>query len=152
MPRMNGYDLLKKLRVDYDNPVMIISAKVQLEDRIIGSELGADDYITKPFGPLEVTARIKAHLRRYSKSSLTFQNKDSNVIVHKDLKLDLDRCQLHVGEKTVYSIQIGEMLGISEKTVEGICIVLACAVLTFASRFFYNKVSAAVNEEAKHQF
>ncbi|MEG2413816.1 MAG: response regulator transcription factor [Clostridia bacterium] len=64
LPRLDGYQLLKKLRQYSDIPVIIASAKTQDNDKIIGLELGADDYITKPFNPLEVLSRVKALLRR----------------------------------------------------------------------------------------
>lgn len=98
MPRMNGYELLKKLRQEYEIPVMIISAKVQLDDKVLGLELGADDYITKPFEPLEVTARVKAHLRREGKKKSDESTSENNVIRHKDMVLDNDKCRLTVGE------------------------------------------------------
>ena len=100
MPRMNGYELLKKIRRELDIPVMILSAKIQLDDKVLGLELGADDYITKPFEPLEVTARVKAHLRRESKK-LPSQEDDEGIIIHKDMALDIGRCQLTVNGQTV---------------------------------------------------
>lgn len=101
MPRMNGYELLRKMRKEYEIPVMIISAKIQLDDKVIGLELGADDYITKPFEPLEVVARVKAHLRRHTKSVKKSGEQAENVLVYKDLKLDVNRCQLFVDEKII---------------------------------------------------
>ena len=100
MPRMNGYELLKKIRKEYEIPVMLLSAKIQLDDKVLGLELGADDYITKPFEPLEVTARVKAHLRRESKK-LPSQEDDEDIIRHKDMALDIGRCQLTVNGQTV---------------------------------------------------
>ena len=100
MPRMNGYELLKKIRREIEIPVMILSAKIQLDDKVLGLELGADDYITKPFEPLEVTARVKAHLRRESKK-LPSQEDDEGIIRHKDMALDIGRCQLTVNGQTV---------------------------------------------------
>ncbi len=64
MPGMNGYELTRALRRTSDIPVMILSAKSQDNDKILGLNLGADDYIAKPFNPMEVVARLKAHLRR----------------------------------------------------------------------------------------
>ena len=100
MPRMNGYELLKKIRAEFEIPVMIISAKVQLDDKVIGLELGADDYITKPFDPLEVVARVKAHLRRQNK--VLAENKaQENIITYKDLSLDINRCQLKIEDRVI---------------------------------------------------
>lgn len=64
MPGMNGYELTRALRRTSDIPVLILSAKSQDNDKILGLNLGADDYIAKPFNPMEVVARLKAHLRR----------------------------------------------------------------------------------------
>ncbi|OPA72980.1 DNA-binding response regulator [Paenibacillus selenitireducens] len=64
MPRLDGYQLIKKLRADYKLPVIILSAKNRDSDKILGLGLGADDFIAKPFNPLEVVARIQAQLRR----------------------------------------------------------------------------------------
>lgn len=65
MPEMNGYDVLKRIREKYNFPVIILSAKEMDTDRILGLNLGADAYLTKPFNPLEVVAYVKSALRRY---------------------------------------------------------------------------------------
>ena len=69
MPKVDGYQLITKIREKSTYiPVIIISAKVSLSDRILGMDIGADDYITKPFEPLEVQAKVRAQLRRLSAS------------------------------------------------------------------------------------
>lgn len=65
MPGMNGYELIRHVRRESDMPIIILSAKDQDTDKILGLDIGADDYVTKPFNPLEVVARVKAALRRY---------------------------------------------------------------------------------------
>lgn len=65
MPEMNGYDVLKRIREKYNFPVIILSAKEMDTDKILGLNLGADAYLTKPFNPLEVVAYVKSALRRY---------------------------------------------------------------------------------------
>lgn len=65
LPKMNGYDLIKKIRESSNIPIIILSAKNQDSDKILGLDLGADDYLTKPFNPLELIARIKSNIRRY---------------------------------------------------------------------------------------
>ena len=65
MPRMNGYELTRSLRAISSMPILILSAKNADSDKILGLELGADDYLTKPFNPLEIIARVKANLRRF---------------------------------------------------------------------------------------
>ena len=64
MPKKNGYEIIKEIRKGRYIPILVISAKVELPDRVFGMDLGADDYITKPFEPLEVAAKVRAHLRR----------------------------------------------------------------------------------------
>lgn len=78
MPRMNGYELIKSVRVNSNIPIIIISAKNMDSDKILGLDIGADAYITKPFNPLEVVAYVKALLRRYNEFEES--NKESDVI------------------------------------------------------------------------
>ncbi|WP_028776147.1 response regulator transcription factor [Shimazuella kribbensis] len=65
MPRMNGFDLCRKIRTTYDIPILMLTAKDQLQDKERGFELGTDDYMVKPFEPKEILFRVKALLRRY---------------------------------------------------------------------------------------
>ena len=65
MPRMNGYELTKAIRAQSNFPIIILSAKNADSDKILGLNLGADDYLTKPFNPLEIIARVKSNLRRF---------------------------------------------------------------------------------------
>ena len=67
MPGMDGYTLVRKIRETSNIPILILSARSDDSGKILGLDLGADDYITKPFNPLEITARIQAQLRRYYK-------------------------------------------------------------------------------------
>ena len=66
LPDVDGFDILKKIREKYTFPVLMLTAKAEYMDKITGLTLGADDYITKPFNPLELVARVKAQLRRYT--------------------------------------------------------------------------------------
>ncbi len=91
MPKMDGYQVIKQIRQqDKYIPVMVISAKVTLSDRVLGMDIGADDYITKPFEPLEVAAKVRAQLRRLNAAVQQVQPK--NVITVGSLTLDLDEC------------------------------------------------------------
>lgn len=65
LPGMSGYDVIRQVREKYNIPIIILSARVTDNDRILGLDLGADGYLTKPFNPLEVVANVKAQLRRY---------------------------------------------------------------------------------------
>lgn len=90
MPKLNGYDLIKKIRKINNVPIIILSAKNQDQDKIIGLNIGADDYITKPFNPLELIARIKASLRR----NYNFKNEEKQTYVVKDLCLNTETLQV----------------------------------------------------------
>ena len=65
MPQMDGYELTRRIRQISNIPILILSAKGQDYDRILGLNLGADDYLSKPFNPMEVVARIRSNLRRF---------------------------------------------------------------------------------------
>ena len=71
LPDMNGFSLCQFIREKYTYPIIMLTAKIEETDKITGLTLGADDYVTKPFRPLEVVARVKAQLRRYKKYSPT---------------------------------------------------------------------------------
>ncbi len=67
MPKLDGIHATLKIREKYSIPIIILSAKSEDANKILGLNIGADDYVTKPFNPLELTARVKSHLRRYTK-------------------------------------------------------------------------------------
>jgi DNA-binding response OmpR family regulator len=64
MPEMSGYDFIRAYRKDHDTPIILLTAKLEETDKVLGLELGADDYVTKPFGMRELVARVRAVLRR----------------------------------------------------------------------------------------
>ena len=88
MPRMNGLSALMKLREKYRIPVIILSAKTEESDKVSGLMLGADDYVEKPYNPSELTARVKAHLRRYHAWGGASPKEDEDRIVNGGLVLD----------------------------------------------------------------
>ena len=67
MPKKNGYDVCRDIRDEIDIPILMVTAKTESIDKIRGLGLGADDYIVKPFDPMELVARVKAHLKRYER-------------------------------------------------------------------------------------
>lgn len=87
MPGIDGFTLCQNIRKNHNFPIIMVTAKITDADKIKGLNIGADDYITKPFMPLELIARVKAQLRRY-KSYNQSQNK---ILVIKDLTLDKDK-------------------------------------------------------------
>ena len=90
MPEKNGYEVIKEIRKGRYIPVLVISAKIELSDRVFGMDLGADDYITKPFEPLEVAAKVRANLRRLGLQ--TNAEAEKTQIKVGSLTLDCDEC------------------------------------------------------------
>lgn len=96
LPRMNGYEILKQMRqkkLNKETPIIILSAKDQEVDKIMGLDLGADDYMTKPFSVLELAARIRTLLRR--------TKKESDTIEQGILRIDVDQRIVHVQDQVV---------------------------------------------------
>ena len=98
MPDMDGFEVLKIIRETSSVPVIMLTAKGEEDDRVRGLELGADDYITKPFSPRELTSRIKAVLRRTEISGGSAQEV---IEVDDRLKIDLGRREVWVEGKTI---------------------------------------------------
>lgn len=90
LPDMNGFSLCQLIREKYTYPIIMLTAKIEETDKITGLTLGADDYVTKPFRPLEVVARVKAQLRRYKKYSLgTITEKVPSELSYNKLRLNV---------------------------------------------------------------
>ena len=96
LPDIDGFEVCRQIRVKSDVPILMLTARKEDIDKIIGLELGADDYSTKPFNPRELVARVKAILRRY-KGGL----KPGNVVEAGDLRIDLSRHEVTVGGQLV---------------------------------------------------
>lgn len=92
MPKMNGTEFIMKVRQNYSFPIIVLSAKSEDMDKILGLNIGADDYITKPFKPLELLARVNSQLRRYTKYlNMAGSNaKEENVYSIGGLELNVD--------------------------------------------------------------
>ena len=100
MPRMDGIQMTLKLREKYDFPVIMLSAKSEEVDKITGLNLGADDYVTKPFTPMELMARVNSQLRRYRKFLEKLEVK-GNVHVIGGLEINEDTVAVSVDESPV---------------------------------------------------
>lgn len=98
LPGLGGWDLCRALRQDSQVPVIMLTAKGEDYDKILGLELGADDYITKPFNPAEVVARVKAVLRRAAPATAP---EDVRVLRFPQLTIDLDRFTVEVASRPV---------------------------------------------------
>ena len=103
MPRMDGIQMTVKLREKYDFPVIFLSAKSEEVDKIMGLNMGADDYVTKPFTPLELLASVNSQLRRYRRfmEKLGDKEKTQNIHVIGGLELDEERVEVRVDGKLV---------------------------------------------------
>ncbi|SHH88246.1 DNA-binding response regulator, OmpR family, contains REC and winged-helix (wHTH) domain [Clostridium intestinale DSM 6191] len=98
MPELDGYQLIKALRENSNIPIIIVSAKTENHEKILGLDLGADDYVTKPFDPLEVIARIKAQLRRYNGY---VADSEVDLLIAGELCMDIYACKLNFGRVTI---------------------------------------------------
>lgn len=102
MPRMDGLTMVAKLREKYDFPVIFLSAKSEDIDKIMGLNLGGDDYVTKPFVPMELMARVRSHLRHYGRYlDATAPKESDHVYICGGLELNVDTKTVSVDGKNV---------------------------------------------------
>ncbi len=101
MPEMNGYELTREVRKTKNIPIIILSAKQEDSDKIIGLDIGADDYLTKPFNPLEVVARVKAQFRRYYQLNPEQVKVSDEELVSGDLRIDMQSLTLYKKDEVV---------------------------------------------------
>lgn len=95
MPKMDGYGVTKEIRKNSDTPIIILTALGDVSERITGLELGADDYVVKPFSPKELEARVKSILRRtYGKNGTSTSKETNNVIQVGQIKIDTSKRQV----------------------------------------------------------
>lgn len=99
LPKLTGFEVCQQIREFSNVPVIMLTAKGDDMDKILGLEYGADDYITKPFNILEVKARIKAIMRRTNRKGEKEQN--SKIIESKDVKLDCDGRRVYISDKEI---------------------------------------------------
>lgn len=98
MPKMNGTEVCTTIRDKVECPIIFVTAKTQLLDKLVGFEIGADDYITKPFTIEELTARVKAHVRRSNRSS---KNGNKNIINIGEIKINKDSFEVYKNEELI---------------------------------------------------
>lgn len=103
LPGTDGFEICRHIREKFTYPVIMLTAKDAEIDKITGLTLGADDYITKPFRPLEMIARVKAQLRRYKKYNHSGElgELQEGILTHKDLSLNVKTHDCLLGDKTV---------------------------------------------------
>ncbi|MCR5800428.1 MAG: VanR-ABDEGLN family response regulator transcription factor [Lachnospiraceae bacterium] len=104
LPDIDGFHICQKIREKYYYPIIMLTAKVEDSDKIMGLTIGADDYITKPFNPLEVVARVKTQLRRFVRYNNAANDEENNIPVSEyDIKgliinKDMHKCTLYGSE------------------------------------------------------
>ncbi len=96
LPQLDGLDVTRSLRKDSDVPIIMLTARTEESDKLIGLELGADDYITKPFSPKELVARVRTVLRRADHTQ-----RDEEIIRVANLTLDVPRLRLTVDDQPI---------------------------------------------------
>ena len=110
LPGMDGFEVCKKIREEQDIPILMVSAKKDDIDKIRGLGLGADDYMTKPFSPSELVARVKAHMARYDR--LVSSNQKSNDIMEiRGIKIDKTARRVYIdGEERAFTTKEFDLL------------------------------------------
>jgi DNA-binding response OmpR family regulator len=98
LPDIDGIEVCKRIRQRSDVPILMLTARDEDVDKIIGLEVGADDYLTKPFNPRELVARVKSILRRATPER---RERESETITHGDLHIDAGRREVHVGDEEI---------------------------------------------------
>ena len=101
MPRLDGIRATLKIREENNIPIIILSAKSEDADKILGLNVGADDYVTKPFNPLELVARVKSQLRRYTSLGSTVKNENEAVYTTGGLSINDDLKEVTVDGEPV---------------------------------------------------
>ena len=99
MPKLNGFEALREIRKISDVPVIMLTAREDEVDKVLGLELGADDYVVKPFSMRELLARVKAVLRRFDGQDK--KEDDSSILKVMDLEIDLNKYQVRRGDEVV---------------------------------------------------
>ena len=120
LPDMDGFELLRRIRENYFFPIIMLTAKIQDMDKLTGLTLGADDYMTKPFNPLELIARVKTQIRRSVKYNPKVQKDEGDIsdeIVIRGLTIDkaTHKCVLNGSELNLTPIEFSILLYLCER-------------------------------------
>lgn len=102
LPGMDGFEILRRIRNNIDIPILLVSAKKDEIDKVRGLGLGADDYITKPFSPGELVARVKAHIAKYERLKSRFiENVNKNILTVRGLEIHTESMRVFVNSNEV---------------------------------------------------
>lgn len=128
MPKMLGTDVCKEIRKNSNVPIIMLTAKGETVDKIIGLEIGADDYISKPFSPREVVTRVKAVLRRAYSSNV---DKPKNILNYDNLRINLDNHEVYINN---------EILNITPKEIKILYILALNKGTTLSREYILSEV------------
>lgn len=101
LPTMDGFEICKRIRIEKDIPILMVSAKKEDIDKIRALGLGADDYMTKPFSPNELVARVKAHILRYERLVNGSGKKEQDIIQIRGITIDKTSRRIFINEKEI---------------------------------------------------
>ncbi|MBE5869511.1 MAG: response regulator transcription factor [Lachnospiraceae bacterium] len=111
LPGMDGFEICKKIREQKNIPILMVSAKKDDIDKIRGLGLGADDYMTKPFSPSELVARVKAHMARYERLVGTNQKPQNDIVEIRGLRIDKTARRVYLnGEEKIFTTKEFDLL------------------------------------------
>jgi DNA-binding response OmpR family regulator len=140
MPNMSGYELCSQIRREWDLPILFLSAKGKPVDKVVGLEIGADDYITKPFDTEELLARIRAHLRRYERIRKQSQEERANRETSSSPITVLRFKGLEIHKET-YSVFVnGQKIELSTKEFQLLSFLAENAGIVFTREQIYDRV------------
>ncbi len=139
MPNMSGYELCSQIRREWDLPILFLSAKGKPVDKVVGLEIGADDYITKPFDTEELLARIRAHLRRYERIRKHTEEQPEKESVSSPITvLKFKGLEIH---KETYSVFVGDQkIDLSTKEFQLLTFLAENAGIVFTREQIYDRV------------
>lgn len=139
MPNMSGYELCSQIRREWDLPILFLSAKGKAVDKVVGFEIGADDYITKPFDTEELLARIRAHLRRYERIRKHSEEKPEKEASSSPITiLKFKGLEIH---KETYSVFVSEQkIELSTKEFQLLTFLAENAGIVFTREQIYDRV------------
>ena len=101
LPKMDGFEVCRKIREKSSVPIIMLTAREEEVDKVLGLELGADDYMTKPFSVRELTARVKANLRRMTIDKASSSANDNNIITSGELAINMERYEVKKRDEVV---------------------------------------------------
>ena len=151
LPDINGFSLCQKIRKEHTYPIIMLTAKDEEMDKIIGLTLGADDYVTKPFRPLELIARVKAQLRRYKKySTISSEQEHTEILTYKKLALNTKNyeCSLDGEPLSLTPTEFAILRILLEK--QGMVISLEDLFHTVWKDEYYSKNSSTITVHIRH--